>query len=1223
MASPRHNHHRAQQHTLAQPKFRLGRTLAALLSLLCLLTFGVPSLRAQVQNGTITGTVTDPGGAVIPDANITLTGNATGLILHTQSSNEGIYTFPQLIPGDYTVTVERKGFQKAAMTITLTVGQIANLNIPLALGSETETLTVNAESAATLDTETSNLDYTVQSKQVDDLPLNGRNPYGLASLAPGIMPGASFGVGVAVARGAVVAAATNNFESNGGIGGNNEILLDGVSIIVCCQGQPAVTPSVEYVNQFKVVTNNPPAQYGRTSGAVLNIATKSGTNSLHGDVYDFLRNDKLDAAPYFTKRSGVYPYPGHADFRTPHRENQFGVLVTGPVFIPKLYNGKNRTFFTFNYEGIRNFAPTAGITTVPTALMRQGIFTQGTAPIYNPNSSNSTAQTRTLIPAATCNGTTYAAGYCIPTTTWDPVATGLLQFVPQPNLPGIVNNLSYVSGVTDTGNQYNFRIDQTIGDRHRLFVRGTKDNDTHLNADLFNNYAGPSGWKQPLGAYLFAIGDVFMVNSNTVLQFTYGFARQTNLQIGNSIKNYNAGNYGFSTNFLSEQQITGLPFVSFTSLAGASVGYESNFNDWAHDVHSLNGTLLLQKGKHALTIGYNGKFILENQSSLGDGAGNLTFGTNFTGSSVPGGAVAGAQAPFASWATYLLGYPTSGALARQLTSAFNQWWNGLYIQDDWKLLPNLTLNLGLRYDLETGFQERHNNWADFSPTIANPLGVPGGAQFLGVNGNPNRTWAMSTNEWSPRVGFSYAALPKTVVRGGFGILFLPTSERGYNDPNIGFTQTTNMPTTATGYTPAAVTENFLPSGVLLPAGPSAGTGVSDGSTIAGFEYHNPPSYQEQWNFGVEHALGNTFTLQVNYAGGHGVHLPFNERPNDLQPQYFGPVGNPTVGAANYNPATAAAISALTAQVTNPFYAKTGIAPGVLANPKVQQVQLDAAFPQYTAGAITGIQNGSVGISYQDIGSTNYNALQTTVLIHRPGGVSGSVSYVWSKLLGNVSDITNGFLNTNGNPSVQDFYFLKDEYSTLATDIRHRVVGTATWGIPVGRGKRFGANMPGWANEIVGGWELTTLADVYSGFPLSPTVTGTTQFAGTRPMIVPGVNPLTSGGYRHRLGGTAYGQTQGYLNPAAFALPLSFQLGNMPRSWSAIRGPINFDDNASVIKQFPIRDQFGVEFRAEAFNVLNKVDFGLPNAQVNSSTFGQITTQSNLPRNLQLALKLHF
>jgi hypothetical protein len=1223
MAISTDHHYGEQDPALTQPNSRLSKTFAALFSLLCLLALTGPTLRAQVQNATITGTVTDPGGAVIPDAAIILAGKGTGLVRHTQSSKEGIYTFTQLIPGEYTVIVEQKGFQKATSTITLTVGQTANLNIPLSLGSETQTVTVNADSAAALDSETSNLDYTVQSKQVDDLPLNGRNPYGLATLAPGIMPGASFGVGVAVARGAVVAAATNNFESNGGIGGSNEILLDGVSIIVCCQGQPAVTPSVEFVNQFKVVTNNPPAQYGRTSGAVLNIASKTGTNSLHGDVYDFLRNDKLDAANYFTKRSGVYPYPGHKDFRTPHRENQFGVLLTGPIIIPKLYNGRDRSFFTFNYEGIRNFAPTAAITTVPTALMRQGIFSEAPSPIYDPFSSNSTSQARTPIPAATCNGTPYRAGECIPTSTWDVVATKYLPFVPQPNLPGTVNNLSYVSGITDTGNQYNFRIDQAIGARHRLFVRGTKDNDTHLNADLFNSFTGPNAWKQPLGAYLFAIGDVFTMNPNTVLQISYGFARQTNLQIGNSVNNFNAGNYGFSTSLLSAQQSPGIPIASFTSLAGAQVGWQVNFNQWAHYVHSLNGTLLLQKGKHSLTIGYNGKYILENQSGLGNPNGSISFGTNFTGSATPGAAVAGAQQPFASWGAFLLGDPSSGGIIRQLTTAFNQWWNGLYIQDDWKLLPNLTLNLGLRYDLETGFQERHNNWADFSPTIANPLGVAGGALFLGANGNPNRTWAMSTNEWSPRIGFAYSATPKTVVRGGFGILFLPTSERGYSDPNIGFTQSTNMPTTATGYKPAAVTENFLPNGVLLPAGSTAGTGVSNGTSIAGFEYHNPPSYQEQWNFGVEQALGNTFTVQINYAGGHGVHLPFNERPNDLQPQYFGPVGNPTVGTLAYNPATAAAITALQAQVTNPYFGKPGVVSGVLTNATVQQVQLDAKFPQYTSGAITGIQNGSVGISYQDIGSTNYNALQTTLLIHRSGGVSGSISYVFSKLLGNVSDLTNGFLNTSGNPSVQDFYFLNNEYSTLATDVRHRVVGTATWNLPVGRGKRFGSNMPVWANAIVGGWELTAIVDVYSGLPLSPTVTGTTQFAGTRPMIVQGIKPQTSGGYNHRLGGTAYGQTQGYLNPAAFAVPLSFQLGNMPRSWSAIRGPINFDDNASFIKQFPIHEQLGVEFRAEAFNVFNMVEFGLPNAQFNSSTFGQITTQANLPRNLQLALKVHF
>jgi hypothetical protein len=1213
-------------HWLPRPTARLHQAAKSAVGLfVCFVAFAtlsLPMLYAQVQNGTISGAITDPAGAVVPDAAVTLTSKATGLVLHIQSSKVGIYSFPQLIPGNYTVTVEQAGFQKATSTLNLTVGQTAQLNIPLSIGSENETITVSAENAATLDSETSNLDYTVQSKQVDDLPLNGRNPYGLAILAPGIMPGANFGVGVAVARGAVVAAATNNFESNGGIGGNNEILLDGVSIVVCCQGQPAVTPSVEYVNQAKILTNNPPAQYGRTSGAVLNIATKSGTNSLHGDVYDFLRNDKLDAAPYFTKRSGVYPYPGHKDFRTPHRENQFGVLVTGPVVIPHLYNGRDKTFFTFNYEGIRNFAPTSGLTTVPTALMRQGVFIEGPGVIYDPNSATANGQARTPIPAAICNGTAYAAGYCIPASTWNGVATAYLKYVPSPNLPGTTNNLSYVEGITDNANQYNFRIDHAIGDKNRLFIRGTKDNDNHLNADLFNSFTGPNAWQQPIGAYLFALGDVYQVSSNVVLQFTYGFARQTNYQPGNNVYKYDAADYGFSSTLLGEQQVPGIPVASFTSLAGAQVGWQSSFNHWAHSVHSLNGTMLWQRGKHALTIGYNGKLILENQFGLGNPNGSVAFSTKFQ-SSTTTGSVSGTQSPFASWATFLQGYPTSGGLQRQLTSAFNQWVNGMYVQDDWKLMPKLTLNLGVRYDIETGFKERHNYWADFDPNAANPLSVVGGPLFLGVNGNPSRTWATSYHEVSPRLGFSYAATETTVVRGGFGILFLPTSERGYSDPNIGYSQSTNLPSSSTGYTPAVTTDNPFPTGVLLPSGPAGGEGIGNGSTLSGFLYKNPPSYQEQWNFGIEQSMGNTFTLQINYAGGHGVHLPFNGyRPNDLRPQFFGPIG--AISGPNTNPATVAAYNTLNAQVANPYYGQITSPGSTYLKPTVQQVQLDALYNQYTPGAVTGIQNGSLGISYQDIGSTSYNSLQSTVLIHRPGGgVSGSVSYVWSKLLGNVSDITNGFLNTTGNPGVQDFYFLNMERSTLATDIRDRVVGTATWDIPVGRGKKYGGNIPGWANQVIGGWELTTLVDVYSGFPLSPTVIGTGPFAGTRPMIVPGINPQTTGGYEHRLGGSSYGQTQGYLNPAAFGTPLTFQLGNAPRSWAAVRGPINFDDNASAIKRFPIHDQIGLEFRAEAFNLLNKVNFGMPNGQLNSSTFGQITSQYNLPRNIQLAIKLHF
>ena len=1176
----------------------------------------VSPLMAQVQNGTITGRVTDPSGAVIPGATVTATQVGTGLILHTVSSSDGSYTFTQLLPNQYTVTVEKAGFKRTGTSLTLTVGQTAQVDLALPVGNQTETVNVAAEEAVQMDTQTSNLDYTVQSQQVDDLPMNGRNAYGLASLSPGIVPGQNFGVGVAVARGAVVAAATNNFESNGGIGGSNEILLDGVSIIVCCQGQPAVTPTAEVVSQFKVVSSDPPAEYGRTSGAVLNIVTKSGSNSLHGDAYDFLRNDKLDAANYFTKRNGVYPYPSIHDFRPPHRENQFGAYAGGPVYLPHVYHGKDRTFFTFAYEGIRNVAPTVGTTTVPTALMRQGIFTEAPTVVYDPNSYNTGTGQRTPIAAANCNGTAYGPGLCVPTL--NPVSKAFLALMPSPNLAGTTNNYSFAQNSLDQDNQYNFRIDHNFSDKQRTFVRGTKSKNDHVVYDIFNQAGGPNGWQQHLTAYLFALGHVWTINPNTLVQFSYGFARQTNYQLGNNFFQFDASKYGFSSNFTGEQQITGLPLINISGLQNLS--YQAGFNLWAHYVHSLNGSLLLQRGKHSLAIGYNGRLILENQKGLGAPTGNFTFNTAFTGGPTPNSALPSGQGPFDSWAAFLLGYPGSGSITRQKTVAFNQLVSGIYLQDDWRFTPKLTLNLGLRYDLETGFHDRHNNWADFDPNIANPISaaagieVRGGAMFLGVNGNPSRTTPTYFHEVSPRFGLSYSVNDLTVVRGGYGLLYLPTSERGYSDPNIGFTQNTNIATSANGFTPAVTVDNPFPTGVALPAGPAAGAGVSVGSTISGFQYNNPLSYQQQWNLGIERGLARSMTLSVYYVGGHGVHLPMNPRPNDLQPQYYGAVGDPGKVQTTY----------LQAQVPNPFYGAPGIAPGsLLLNPTVQRAQLLAEFPQYTGGSISGIQNGSVGTAYLDYGgSATYNAFQATWLVHHASGLSASVSYIRSKLLGNVSDLTNGFLNTTGNPGIQSSYFIhSNEHSNLATDIPERVTSTATYPLPFGKGKKFGASVPGWANQVIGGWTLTTIIDAYSGFPLNMTVSGATAFAGTRPMYVSGASQLTSGSTHQRLGGA--GQTQNYLNAAGFALPQALQLGNVPRSAGSMRGPLSFDDNASVIKYFPIHEDLALEIRAEAFNVLNKVDFGLPATTVGGGGFGNITSQYNLPRNVQLAAKLHF
>lgn len=1173
------------------------------------------TLRAQVQNGSIRGTVTDTQGAVIPDAAVTLTQAATGLVMHGRSNGAGAYTFPQLLPGDYTLRVEKKGFEKTQSSLILTVGQAAQLDVHLPVGSESQTVTIRGESNVSLDTQTSNLDYTVQSKQVDELPLNGRNPYGLAVLAPGIVPGQYFGVGVTVARGAVVAAATNNFNSNGGIGGSNEVLLDGVSIVVCCQGQPAVTPSAEIVDQFKVVTSAPPAQYGRSSGAILNLVTKSGTNQVHGEAYDFLRNDKLDAANYFTKRSGVYPYPGHNDFRAPHRANQFGAFIDGPVVLPRLYNGKNKSFFTFGYEGVRNLAPTAGLTYVPDQLMREGIFTEAPQPVYDPTSYNATTGERSPIAAATCNGTAYPAGYCVPPSQFSPVAQALLKFMPAPNLANNVSNYAYIENVTDADDQYNFRIDHNFSDKQRTFVRGTRSTDTHLNNDFFNSPTGPNAWQQNLVAYLFAVGHIWTVSPNTLLQFSYGFARQTNYQVGENFLRYKAGDYGFSSEFASEQQVPGLPYVSISGFP--ALDYASSFNNWAHYTHSLNASAILQRGKHSISIGYNGRFQLENQLGLSNGVGSFTFNTKFTGGPSPNSALPSAQSGYDSWAAFLLGYPGSGSIARQTTVAFNQWVNSLYIQDDWRILPKLTLNMGLRWDIETGFGERHNHWADFDPTLTNPLSsqvgftLHGGALFLGADGNPTRTSPTYYHEFGPRFGFAYAVTPNLVVRGGYGLLYLPTSERGYSDPNVGFTQSTSIPSTATGFTPAVTIDSPLPNGVLLPAGASAGAGVGAGSTISAFQYQNPVSYQQQWNFGLERSISGTMSVSLNYVGGHGVDLPRNVRPDDLQPSAFGAPGDTNQ------------IAYLEAQVPNPFYNVQGVAPGsALSHSTAERALLLAAYPQYAGGTLAGLTNGSLGLSYLDHGSATFNALQATLQVQRASGLNGSISYIWSKSLGDVTDLTTGFLNPTGNPGYQDYYFLHQyEHSILASDVPQRVTGGATYPLPFGRGQRFFAGMPGWANTLAGGWKLTGLASVNSGFPAGPGVTGTGAFAGSRPMWVPGVNPLTSGDTHHRLGGP--GQTQAYFNPAAFALPQAFQLGDVPRSAGALRGPLTFQDNASVIKNIPIREALNLELRAEAFNFLNKVDFGMPNATVGAVNFGYITSQYNLPRNVQLAARLHF
>lgn len=760
--------------TLLRRALRLASTLLLLSLSLSL----APRLLAQAATGTITGRVTDSAGAISADTPVTLTRTDTGLVLHSVTNGDGLYSFPSLQTGPYLVEISRSGFNAAKASITLAVSQTAQIDLVLQVGSQSDSVTISADNGAQLDTQDSNLSYTVGAQQVAELPLNGRNPYGLAALAPGIMPGGSFGAGLSTVRGAVVAAATNNFQSNGGLGGSNEILLDGVSIIVCCQGQPPLTPSVEVVDQFKVLTSDPPAQFGRSSGGVLTIVTKTGTNQLHGDAYEFLRNDQLDAANFFTKRSGVFPIPSRHDYRLPHRFNQFGGFVGGPLFLPRLYNGKNKTFFTFGYEGTRNVSSAYVTTTVPTLLMRQGIFTEAPALVYDPYNVAAVDSTFVRKPLAPgCNeNTCYTAGQYVANI--NPVAAELLPFLPLPTASGIANNYSYSQASISSENQLNFRIDHNFTANQRTFVRGTRDINNYHQNDVLNQPLGPNAINQALVAYLFGLGHTWAVSPIFLLQFNYGFAYQQNHQVPENFTGYNAANYGFSNDYLSQQQIPGLPVVTISGIQ--QIGNSATANYFSHYTHTLDFAVTLQRGNHFLTAGYDGRYIIEDEQNVSNPTGTFSFDTTLTNGPNPSAAVPSGQSPFDSFAAFLLGATTSSSITQQKTVAFTQPYNAVYLQDDWRVTPRLTLNLGLRYDIETGFRERYNHWADFNPAATNPysnltgLSFTGGAQYLGVNGNPNRTWQTSYKSAAPRVGFSYSPYSNTVVRGGFGILFLPT-----------------------------------------------------------------------------------------------------------------------------------------------------------------------------------------------------------------------------------------------------------------------------------------------------------------------------------------------------------------------------------------------------------------------------------------------------------------
>ncbi|HZO56968.1 MAG TPA: TonB-dependent receptor, partial [Bryobacteraceae bacterium] len=887
--------------------------------LACIALLVAELLLSQSSTAEIRGLVSDESGAVIPGALVEVVHLGTREARTFTTDASGQYIVPQLIPGSYEIRASAQGFRKLVRQgVVLQVDQRASIDIKMQVGSVTEILEIVA-STPLLDTTEASLGQVVENRKILDLPLNGRNILALAALTSGVTPGTSFGVGIPDGRAALVQAAMANVQINGGMASSNDVLLDGVPLALCCQHQISFQPSIDTTQEFRVRTNMYDAQYGRTGGGVITFASRGGSNEFHGSLYHFLRNDNLDANNFFNNRSGLKK--GHFVY------NQFGGRIGGPVV-------RNKLFFFFNYEGLRNVRGFFETGRTPTDAERTGRFTEL---IFDPLTGTAANNfTRAQFPNNT-----------IPLSRMDPVAVKLLPFYPAPNaIPSGGNNFISNQPNTDSLSQYNVRVDYNISASNRLFGRFSADNNDGLMPDTYQNIASIS-WTQDVNNYNVVLDDTWTLSPTFVANLRYGFTRQRNFRVGYS-HGADLTAYGWPASFNAARQEPLLPEIRPQGYLGLS---RATLFGRGNQAHAWSGNFSKAAGRHFLKFGSDYRLYLTHWANNGNASGNFAFNTGFTRGpdalSGPGGN---------AFASFLLGYAATGSIGWVEPFSSNSPYLALYLQDDYRITDKLTLNLGLRWDVEMPRDERYDRLSFFDPDAASPVaaqvGIPGlhgGLRFLGKDG-VTRQQATDWNNLGPRFGFSWQALPRTVVRGGYGITFLPIQTRYNGTSNQGFASSTSMVTTLDGgRRPTDVLSNPFPNGFNRPLGASDGLLSSLGQGFSTLLYsEGAVGYSQQWSLNIQRELSTDWLVDAAYAGSKGTKLPMpiplNALPSELLAQG----------------------QTLLQTVPNPF--QRVVSTGPLAAATVTRRQLLLPFPQFQG----------ITSNVSQLGSSTYHAFQFKV-----------------------------------------------------------------------------------------------------------------------------------------------------------------------------------------------------------------------------------------------------
>jgi hypothetical protein len=1138
------------------------------------------NLHAQDARGTIVGRVLDPTGASVPDAEIRAVNNSTQVTAAAKANASGNYTLPYLIPGTYTVTSELQGFKKFVReNVQVRVNDTVALNIEMVLGNVSESVNVTSETPL-LSTAEASLGQVVDERRINDLPLFAGNAMDLVHLAPGTVNGTDMRL-----RKAPFNNAPSTFSTDGGGNYQNEFTIDGVSNTYSDGTSPRVafSPPVASLAEFKVQTSSFDASIGHTLGSTVNVSTKGGTNEIKGQAWWVLRHSKLDAPTVFQNRSGQ---------KLPiYQDNRYGIAGGGPIVLPKLYNGRNKTFWFVTYEANKFGDPNVGASTstVPLEAWRNGNFS-------NLLSLGANYQLYDPATIAVAPGGRFSrqplAGNIIPASRISAVGRNIMNLYPLPNSPGTATadgrNNYFLSGKaledywTTIG-----RFDHAFSEKNRMFVRIHRDYwQEDKNRSFGNDINGIILNRINRGI---AFDDVHVFTPGFLLNFRYGLTQQEFPEQRVS-RGFDLAALGFSSNLtnLVDKSLATLPRITIGSLTQLS-NWESGDGTTASLTHSFNGNFTWLRGNHNIRFGPEVRIYRENRNRFPtDVAPDLNFNSLWGR-----GPLDNAPAPpvGAEMVSLLLGIP-GGSMTRSGSYAEQDSYFALYVQDDFKVSPKLTLNIGLRAEHESPITERYNrSISQFDALSSNPIEaqakinyarnpipelpvanfqVKGGVTFAGVNGNSRQYWSGQTVTWMPRVGLAYQIHPKTVLRAGYGLFYGSIGVNRTNSNLAGFSRSTAInPSNDNGLTFIADLANPLPDGLLPPLGAGGGLTTTLGQGTSFFAADRKQPYAQRWSFGFQQEVKGGFVIESAYVGNRGTNIGVTRNLSFTPREYYSTSPTRDQNTINY----------LTASFPSPYF---GLNPQFTGS-TISREALLRQYPHFSS------------VTYEDpAGYSWYHSLQSRMEKRFSKGFTLQISHTWSKAMEAAA-----FQNS----------FDPMPYKTLADiDRAQRYTGSGIWELPFGKGRRYGAALHPVLNFIAGGWQLNGVYQHQSGQPIG---WGQPLFTGDSSTLV--------------LDSSQRGADQ-WFNTSIFNRNNQQQLASNVRTFPFRFSNVRLDSQRrwdfGIVKDFKITERYVMRFRADTFNALNEVVLRGPNADPVNTAFGRVTAQEP-PRSWQFQMRLTF